>query len=337
MSEHASEGMTFDQAQAAMQEAVASDPEFTPGLPADPSPQQADLQTSGEPEPTPGEVTDAPDPGATEFSSPESEDSFMGADFNPDLLPEDLQPGFKQLQAAFTRKTQELAEQRKAFESLGEADDLRQAKEFYDSLQDPDYLKAFYKELGGVVQEMGLVDDAPVAPEPAAEPVAPELPAELRTLAESDPELQPFLDRFSQMEQRLQTFEQAQQEREQALADERALMSQAAEIDRQVQAVREQHPEYGDEDWQAIYDRAVAFDGDVLQAAQAFQADHDRIISSYLAQKQAGPPAPLPNAGTVTEATEEDLSELTPQEKMDRADRAAQAYLDANDLNDFVG
>lgn len=256
----------------------------------------------------------------------------MGADFNPDLLPAELQPGFKQLQAAFTRKTQELAEQRKSFEGLGDPDELRQAAEFYNSLQDPEYLKSFYGELGQVVREMGLVEDSPVAPEPAAEPVAPELPAELRQIAESDPELTPVLDRFAQMEQRLQQFESQAAEREAALADERALMAQAAEIDRQVQVVREQNPEYGDADWQAIYDRAVAFDGDILQAAQAYQADHDRIIQSYLAAKQTPTPAaPLPNPGTVTESTEAEPMTL------DQADKAAQAYLDANDLNDFTG
>jgi hypothetical protein len=323
--------MTFDQAAAAIQESVASDPEFTPGLPADQSEQQQQIADQAA-EPTPGEQ--GPDPGATEFASPEVDESFMGSDFNPDLLPDELKPGFKQLQGAFTRKTQELAEQRKQFESLGDVEQLRQAQEFYSSLQDPEYLKAFYKELGSVVQEMGLEVDptAPVAPEPAAEPVAPELPAELKQIAESDPELQPFLDRFQQMEQRLQSFESAQAEREQALADERALMAQAAEIDRQVQVVREAHPEYADEDWQAIYDRAVAYDGDVLQAAEAFQSDRDRIIAGYLAQKQTPTPAaPLPNPGTVTESTEQEPMTL------EDADRAAQAYLDANDLREFTG
>src|SRR4051812_10182767 len=104
--------MTFDQAAAAISEATAADPEFTPGIteplpvaePATPPDQAA--------EPTPGEQ---PDPGATEPEADASvEDSFMGSDFNPDLLPDELKPGFKQLQGEWTRKTQSLAEERKA-------------------------------------------------------------------------------------------------------------------------------------------------------------------------------------------------------------------------------
>jgi hypothetical protein len=330
--------MTYEEAAASISEAVKNDPEFTPGAPdplEHPAP-AAEAPAAEAPAPTPDQEA-APTPEvetpATDFESPEGEPSFMEGDFNPDLLPVELQPGWKQLQGAFTRKTQELAEQRKTFEELGDPDALRQAQEFYESLQDPEYLKNFYSELGQVVREMGLVPaEEAVAPEaPPAEAPSVELPAELKQIVDSDPELQPFVDRFAQMEQRLNAFEQAAQEERQALENERLLMDQAAEIDRMVGAVREQHPEYNDDDWQAIYDRAVAFDGDVLKAAELFQADRDRIIQSWVAQKTAAPAAPLPGAGAVTESTEQEPLTL------DQADKAAQAYLDANDLSEFTG
>lgn len=331
MSEMASEGgMTFDQAASAISEAVSNDPDFNPALetplegvvPGQEAPDQVE-------QPTPGEEQQ-PD----EFASTESEDTFMGGDFNPDLLPEELQAGWKQLQGSYTRKTQELAEQRKAFEGLGDPDMVRQATEFYTQLQDPDYLKAFYGELGNVVQEMGLVDE-PVAPEQETQP--PAVAPELEALKQSDPELSPFVDRFAAMEQRLAAFEaQAVQER-QALIEERQMMADAAEIDQQVAAVREAYPNWNDDDMQAVYDRAIAHDGDVARAAELEAAHRDRIIKEYWAQKQKAPAAPVPGGGTVSQSTASEDEDISYEEKLRRADAAADAYLAANDMAEFTG
>ena len=332
MSEHQTEGgMTFDQAAAEISGAVASDPEFTPGIPADLPQADAPAADQSADAPTPGEET--PDPGATEFASTEAaEDSFMEGDFNPDLLPDELKPGFKQLQAAFTRKTQELAEQRKQFEGI-DLDEMRQAHDFYNSLRDPEYLKNFYQELGAVVRELDP-EAVPAAEVEQAQETAPaEVPADLQSLIDRDPDLQPLAQQFSAMQQRLDAFEQQQAEREAALAEERQLMDDAAQIDRMVQAAREQYPNWVDEDWQAVYDRAIALDGDVTRAAELYAADQDRIIQSWLAKKQATPAsvAPAAGAGTISESeTQESMS-------LDDADKAAQAYLRANDMEEFLG
>jgi len=332
VSELQSEGMTFDQASAALSESGAQDAAdsaaASPALGASATPAEQAAET-----PTPGEGT-APE-GATEFTSPDVEgDSFTGSDFNPDLLPPELQDGWKSLQGDYTRKTQELAEQRKAIEALGSQEELEQAREFYTSLQDPEYLKAFYGELGGVLDELGL-REAPAAAESAAPetPVAPELSPELAQIAQSDPELAPFLQDFASMKSRLDQFEEQQAEREQALQEERQLMDQAAEIDRMVQVVREDHPDYGDDDWTAIYDRAVAFDGDVLKAAELYAADQDRIIKDWVAKKQQPPPSVQPESGAavVTEDEPEALRTL------DDAQAAAEAFIQANDLSEFGG
>jgi hypothetical protein len=99
-----------------------------------------------------------------------------------------------------------------------------------------------------------------------------------------------------------------------------------------VQVVREENPNYGDDDWQAIYDRAVALDGDVLKAAELYKADTDRIIASYLQSKPV-PNAvqPTPGAGTVTEDEGEEPTTL------EDADKAAQAFIRANDLSEWGG
>jgi hypothetical protein len=323
----ATEGMTFDQAVSELQESGQQEAAAQAAVgPNNPELQQTET-------PTPG--AEAPQEELAVFTTPEVvENSFMGDDFNPDLLPPELQPGFKQLQAAFTKKTQELAEQRKAYEQLGAPEELQQAREFYQSLQDPEYLKAFYGELGGVLDELGLREEAPAASESVA-PEAPapaELPPELAQIAQSDPELAPFLKSVSEMQQRLDTFEAQQAAREQALAEERQLMSQAAEIDRMVQAVREEHPDYGEDDWQAIYDRSVAFDGDVLKAAELYEADKARILESYLSQKQT-PHAVTPTPGAAV-VTEDEPAEL---KTLDDAQKAAEAFINANDLSEWTG
>jgi hypothetical protein len=329
VSEVASEGMTFDQAaealtQAGSQEAAESSA-ASPELGAFATPAE-----QAEATPTPGEEA-APEE-QTPFTSPEvPEDSFTGSDFNPDLLPPELQDGWKSLQGDYTRKTQELAEQRKALEALGSPEELQQAQEFFQSLQDPEYLQAFYGELGGVLDELGLREAAPAADETVAPP-ALELPPELAQLGQTDPELAPLVDQFQQMRSELDSFRQEQQQREQAMAEERQLMDQAAEIDRMVQAVREDNPNYGDDDWQAIYDRAVAFDGDVLKAAELYANDRSRIIEGYLSQKQTPHQVTAPSGGNVV--TEDEPTELT---TLEQAQEAAEAYLEANDLSEFGG
>lgn len=328
MSEVATEGMTFDQAAEALSQSGAQDAAESSAA----SPELGQFATPAEQAaatPTPGEVA-APEE-QTEFTSPDvAEDSFTDR-FNPDLLPPELQDGWKSLQGDYTRKTQELAEQRKAYEQLGTPEELQQAREFYQSLQDPEYLKAFYGELGGVLTELGL-NEAPAAPEDVTPPPAVELPPELAQVAATDPELAPLVDEFTSMKQRLDQFEAQQREREQAMAEERQLMTQAAEIDRMVQVVREQHPDYTDPDWQAIYDRAVAFDGDVLRAAELFEADRSRIVENYLAQKQTPHQVTPPSGGAVV--TEDAPVELT---TLDQAQEAAEAYINANDLSEFAG
>jgi len=330
VSEVASEGMTFDQAAAALQESGGQEASEQSAA----SPELGHFATPEEQaaaSPTPGEVASQEE--QTEFTSPDvPEDSFTGEGFNPDLLPPELQDGWKSLQGDYTRKTQELAEQRKALEQLGSPEELQQAREFYQSLQDPEYLQAFYSELGGVLDELGL-SEAPAATEDVAPPPASaELPPELAQVAQQDPELAPLVEQFSSMRAELDQFRAEQQQREQAMAEERKLMAQAAEIDNMVQVVREQHPDYGEDDWQAIYDRAVAFDGDVLKAAELFEADRSRIIESYLSQKQTPHSVTPPSGGAVV--TEDEPAELT---TLDQAQKAAEAYIEANDLSEWGG
>jgi len=335
MSEHENVGMTYEQAKEAIESAgqqEAQEHEQNPGVQS--------LRQSFSPDQATESVTppeQSADEGTVEFNAPDvEEDSFMGSDFNPDLLPAELQPGWKQLQGAFTRKTQELAEQRKQFEELGDPDEIRRATDFFQSLNDPEYLQAFHQELGNVLQEMGLSpqEAAEAAQEITAEakPSEIQLPNDLKELVASDPELSPLAQEIASLRSELDGFKQAQAAERQELELERQVMAQTAEIEQMVRVVGEQHPEYAEDDWQAIFDRAQAFDGNVLEAAERYEADKDRIIQSYLSSKPVPHSVtPVAGAGTATESTEK--KPMTFEE----ADAAAQAWLSANDAEEFTG
>jgi len=194
MSEQESVGMTYEQAKSAIESAGQQEEAQ--------SAQEGQAMRESVAPPAPDQAQEAIEPesaaeGTTEFESGDSsEDSFMGEDFNPDLLPEELQPGFKQLQANYTRKTQELAEQRKQFEGLGDPEQVQQAVELFESLKNPEYLQSFHQELGSVLQEMGLTpaEAAQVAQEITDEQAAePQLSPDLQQLVASDPDLTPLL------------------------------------------------------------------------------------------------------------------------------------------------
>jgi len=337
MSEHEDVGMTYEQAKEAIESAGQADANDQGDSEAQSMRQYVD---NASPDQAPTPVTppaEAPDEGTTEFSSPdESDDSFMGGDFNPDLLPDELKPGFKQLQAAFTRKTQELAEQRKQFEELGDPEEIRRATDFFQSLNDPEYLQAFHQELGSVLQEMGLTpqEAAEAAQELTneAQPQEIQLPGELQQLVASDPELTPLAKQLASLQNELESFKAAQAQERQELEIERQVMAQTAEIEQMVRVVGDQHPEYSEDDWQAIFDRAQAFDGNVIEAADRYEADKDRIIQSYLSAKPVPHSVtPVSGASTAAESTEREPMTL------DEADKAAQAWLAANDAEEFTG
>jgi len=330
LSETLGEGMSFADAEAALR---SDEQDSSAGQ----------LTTEQAPSATPEGLTDPQVQPETPAPTPEPEtpNLFEGEPVNPDDLvaahPE-LAPLVKQLQGAFTRKTQDLAAKAKQFEEFGDPDQVAAALELHTNLRNPEYLQAFHRELGGVLQEMGLspAEAAEVAreitTEQAAGPTAPQLSPELQALVNSDPELRPFAERHAALEQRMAEFEASQAQREQALEQQRFEMAMAGEIQRQDQEIRSAHPEYSEEDFNAIYERASFYDGNLLQAADQFEADKARIISAWVAQKAAVPTAaqPSPGAGTVSEPEHEGPRTL------DDAQRQAEAWLQANEAQDLV-
>ncbi len=85
---------------------------------------------------------------ATQTDQGQSEDSF----FDPNSVPEELKPAYKQMQAAFTKKTQEAAQARK------ESEAIRQDAEAYKR----------YEQYIPIVEEMLANQKAQQSPEMAA-------------------------------------------------------------------------------------------------------------------------------------------------------------------------
>lgn len=202
-----------------------------------------------------GEQAEAPAGGTPE--QPAQSDSFVES-VNPDDLPPELQGIYKQMQADYTRKTQTVAEKAKAIEALGEYDPqfARQAAEFYQNLTtNPEYAKQVYEQLEQALEQQGVLDEEF------------DLGDDYSDTGTEDPRVQ-------QLEQRLQTFEQKQ-----------AVMENLHVLQRQESAIRENHPEYGKEDFERIYTLAYSHNGDLLQAEQAYQEWKQGIISQYMQVK----------------------------------------------------
>lgn len=235
-------------------------------------------------------------------------DTFDGGQFNPDELPDELKPGWQQLQAAFTRKTQELAEQRRQFEALGDLESLQQAAELYNQIADPSNWPQLHAELSMAMQEYGLTPAE--ADQAAAEAMQAELPADLAQL-ESDPELAPLLQHTREIQARLDAFEQMQAEREAMEEAERTHEMLVGELMRQANAIRQARPDYTDDDMNSIMQLSSFHNGNLIAAQHAYEEAVQRRIAQYFAGKQSASsePAVQPPAGAGVESTQEEIPE----------------------------
>lgn len=227
-------------------------------------------------------------------------DLFEGEAVNPDTLPAELQPLAKQLQAAFTRKTQELAAQRQQVESLGSPDELRQAAELYRNLQDPGYLQEFHAELSRALEAQGL------APGQAREEAARQIEqstapttsvSDALARLKDDPELSPLAEAFSELRSELDGLKTEREREREAQELAHAQMALAGEIQRQEMAIKQSNPHYTQEDLDAIYELSAFHDGSLVEAQQRYEQIVQARLERYLNGKQATSVASAPVAG----------------------------------------
>jgi hypothetical protein len=197
--------------------------------------------------------------------------------FDPTVLPEDMQKVYKSMQADYTRKTQEVAELRRSYESFSEAgvdpNDALQAVGFLQQLNnDPEFAKQVAAEIQQNVgtpnvAQSSVVDTPNVNNDNSYENLPPQLAAELE-------EMRAFRNEML-----------AQQEQQELLS----------QLDSMEQTIRSTNPDYTDDDVEAIYSLAYATQGDLFAAQQQYHAIQQRLLGDYLQSKtvpQGATPAP---------------------------------------------
>lgn len=205
---------------------------------------------------------DAPvDAGTTPEVEETTEDSFTNIDLDS-LAPEvraaveDLR---KNLQADYTRKTQEIAE----FRNLGmSAEEARNAVATMERLKDPATQRELYDALHS---QFGTPEvDAFGEPEDFEDGTSP------------DPRDQQIQDLAS----RLERFEQSQVQAQ-----------VTAELDRMEAVLRSDNPDWDDTDIREVEKFALAHRGDLLKGAEDYKALQQRVLSAHLQRKASVPAA----------------------------------------------
>lgn len=334
--------MSFDDAVSALMDAEGSDAGETPA-PSPAVPEQAPAPSTTPEGGTPAPQVQ-PEPGRDFFrdeqgrfatpATPEvpapTADTFDDGKFNPDLLPPELQPGWRQLQAAFTQKTQTLAEQSKQFEGMDPAV-AREAVELYTALQDPNYLVQFHGELTTALQAQGLTP-AQASAEAArqVEEATGQTGAVTDHLAalRNDPELAPVAEIVSRLEQQVTAMEAERVAERESQEVAQMQMALAGELVRQESVLLQQGAT--EQDMDRIYALSPNFGGNLLEAAESYRQMRQDLISDYLNGKTAAAPsvAPLPGAGGTSEVP-------TAIDNMDDALKAALGHLDAQGIDTF--
>lgn len=220
----------------------------------------------------------APEPTQTE--------TFDGGKFNPDDLPPELQSGWKQLQAEFTRKTQELAAERQQFEALGDPESIQQAIDLYNRIGDPTNWQQLHSELTQAMQGMGMspLEAAQAASEAIAQAPAPAVgdTAEFEGL---DPEVASLAQQLKQTRSELDQFKQGFQEQLAAQEAERQYIQAVTEMQKMEASIREAHPTWGDDKIETAYELSSFYNGNLAQGAARLEAVLASERELYLAQK----------------------------------------------------
>jgi len=234
--------------------------------------------------------------------------TFDEGKFNPDELPAELQPAWKQLQAAFTQRTQELAAQRKQFEELGSVDEIQQAVELANRIADPNNWTQLYSELTQAMRQSGipLPQAEALAREAVAEATQVAPPAELPNVDDLDPDLAPLVKMLQEQRAELDALKgEREQERLNQMAEAQHYAF-VAELQKQEAAIREAHPNWDDERIEAVYEMSSFYGGNLAQAAARLDTLLQRERELYLSQKGAAMTdstrTPAPNStGVMTE------------------------------------
>lgn len=244
---------------------------------------------------------DAPEqPVAPSEESTESNQDPSGLfyDVDPETLTPELRTMFDGMQKAFTQKNQALAEERRQIEAFGGLDNVSQAMDFVNSLQDPQNLVQLHGELSQYLQEAGYTKAE------AEEVAASAIQNQAAEVQESDygfadPEVARLQQELEALKNWRTGFEEEQQLRATELAIERA--ENGLRADRG----------YDDADISRIYQLSYAYGADLVMAADAYDQMRNDFIASYVNRKAEAPgPASTPAIGSFGQKPESFGSDL---------------------------
>lgn len=196
-------------------------------------------------------------------------------DVDPSTLSPEMRTMFDGMQKAFTEKNQSLAEERRAYESLGGFDQVQQAVEFVSSLQDPQNLVSLHSELSDYLQGAGYTKgEADAAATSAIQEQGGSPGADDgQDYGFSDPEVQTLQNELAELKAWRNDFEVQQETARLEL-----------EIERAENALRSDRG-YGDDDVARIYNLAYAHGGNLFAAAEAYDQMRNELLQGYVAQK----------------------------------------------------
>lgn len=255
----------------------------------------------------------APSEGQQTETSNQDEKSGLFYGVDPNTLTPDLREMFDGMNRSYTQKMQELAQERKQYESLGGLDQVSQAVEFVQSLNDPQNLVQLHTELSQYLQEAGYTKaEADAA---ATSAIDQQSESQEQDFGFSDPEVAALKRELQELSSWRQTFEEQQ---EQARIE--------AAIERTELALRQDRG-YDDTDIGRVYQLSYAYGADLNAAADAYEAMKTDLISSYINKKAEAPSAAVtPSIGTFGQKPESFGADLNAaHEYAKRLARAAQA------------
>jgi hypothetical protein len=273
--------------------------------------QQESAPVQPVPPPVPENKPEEPVTGSAQEQPPAEEqpDSFTGLD--PNAIPEELQPYYRSMQADYTRSKQNIAEERRAYETLeqfGGVEAAQEAVQFVSALAtDPQYALQVHEQLTEALTQAGLT------PSQASREAARQInEAVTDTPAESAPTgldddyglgLDPAIERkLAAMEARdaelNRTLEEMKQWRERE-EENRIQYAMMAEMERQhADVVNEHH--FDNDQMSAVYALAYSTGGDLRSAAEIYNGLADQIVTGYLEKKAtvtSGAPVSIPATG----------------------------------------
>lgn len=236
-------------------------------------------------------------------------------DIDVSNLPPDVQAAVelhrRRMQADYTRKTQEVAAQRRQLEDrFGDLELASEAVDFYENIHgNPQYALATLERMVPALAAVGLRDQvvaafqkaglspaqSQVAATQAMEDFGPDAagpewvsddwdePGTATTAA--DPRLDNILARLERQEQISQQIEQVEQGRLRQAAQQHQMLSVMGELQRQENVILESNQNYQEQDMDAIYALAPAVSGNLLAAQQLYEGLRMHFLQSYVGSK----------------------------------------------------